>query len=66
MIEASVRDHLDVVAPRTMVVLEPLKVTIVNHTGDRKIDVPDFPKNPERGQHVVALTNTIYIGNIVI
>ena len=63
MLEAFVRSHLNQVAPRTMVVLEPLKVHIVNFPSDKplRITVPDFPENPERSSHEIALAKTIYI-----
>jgi len=61
MLEAVIRDHLNVSAPRTMVVLDPIKITITNHTGDRVIEVPDFPNDPEKGSHNVQFSSTIYI-----
>jgi len=61
MLEASVRDHLNLSAPRTMVVLDPLKVTILNLDKVQKISVPDFPSEPERGSHDISFSNSIYI-----
>nr|CAG4638260.1 EOG090X01EL [Cyclestheria hislopi] len=63
MLEAVVRDYLNVTAPRAMVVLEPLKVTVVNfpHSTAIKVDVPDFPNESHRGSHQVALNNVIFI-----
>jgi glutaminyl-tRNA synthetase len=61
MLEAVVRDHLNVSAPRTMAVLDPVKVTITNHAGDRVIQVPDFPNDPDKGSHNVQFSNPIYI-----
>jgi len=61
MIEAAVRDHLNVSAPRTMVVLEPLKVRIINQDGVKELAVPDFPSDREKGSHNVQYSNTIYI-----
>nr|CAG4634624.1 EOG090X01EL [Alona affinis] len=62
-LEAVVRDTLDLSAPRTMVVLAPLKVTILNfpYNGPTSIDVPNFPKEPQRGSHSVVFDKTIFI-----
>ena len=60
-LEAVVAATLDRTAPRTMVVLNPLKVTILNYTGPTSIEVPDFPKNPELGSHQVTLGSVIFI-----
>ncbi|XP_061395733.1 probable glutamine--tRNA ligase [Musca vetustissima] len=63
MLEASVRDVLNVSAPRRLVVIEPLKVTLENfpHPNAIEIDVPNFPQNPEQGSHKVVLDRVIYI-----
>lgn len=64
MIEATVRDMLNVTAPRTMVVVEPLKVTILNHKDlqiPSTIEVPDFPNEPEKGSHSIAFDSVVYI-----
>jgi len=60
-LEAVVAATLDRTAPRTMVVLNPLKVTILNYTGPTSIEVPDFPKSPELGSHQVTLGSVIFI-----
>lgn len=63
MLEASVRNHLNVTAPRRLVVLEPLKVTLTNFPFDKPqtILVPNFPSDPEKGSHSVTLDRVIYI-----
>ncbi|KAG6464393.1 hypothetical protein O3G_MSEX014481 [Manduca sexta] len=62
-LDAAVRDALNVAAPRTMVVLEPLKITITNFPSDKPIQVtvPDFPSEPERGSHNVTFSRVTYI-----
>lgn len=62
-LEAVVKETLDVTAPRTMVVLAPLKVSILNYPfdGPTTIEVPDFPKDPQRGMHKVVLDRVVYI-----
>ncbi|KAF5288075.1 hypothetical protein FQR65_LT12125 [Abscondita terminalis] len=63
MIEAYVRDYLNNTAPRVMVVLDPLKVTIENypHKTPVKVSVPNFPSKPELGSHDVTYDKVIYI-----
>lgn len=57
------RDVLNVTAPRRLVVLEPLKVTIKNfpHAAPVQLEVPDFPQNPQQGTHKITLDKVIYI-----
>ncbi|CAG9856151.1 unnamed protein product [Phyllotreta striolata] len=63
MLEAFVRDYLNDTAPRRMVVLEPLKITIENFPHDKPvtISVPNFPAKPELGSHNITFDRTIYI-----
>jgi len=63
MLDACVRNVLEKTAPRTMVVLNPLKVTITNYPADfpNELEVPDFPNALDRGSHKVAISNVIYI-----
>ncbi|XP_017104443.2 probable glutamine--tRNA ligase [Drosophila bipectinata] len=63
MLEAAVRDVLNITAPRRLVVLEPLKVTIKNfpHKAPVQLDVPDFPQNPQQGSHKITLDKVVYI-----
>lgn len=64
MLEASVRDVLNITAPRKLVVLEPLKITITNFISDKPIilTVPDFPSQTEnKASHNITLDRVIYI-----
>lgn len=64
MLEASVRDVLNLSAARRLVVLEPLKVTITNFISDKaiKLKVPDFPAQPEnQASHEIIFDRVIYI-----
>lgn len=63
MLEACVRDVLNIKAPRAMAVLEPLKVTVTNFPSDHsgEITVPNFPADENRGSHTVPFGKTIYI-----
>ncbi|XP_055630754.1 probable glutamine--tRNA ligase isoform X2 [Toxorhynchites rutilus septentrionalis] len=62
-LEACVRDVLNVKAPRTLAVLEPLKVTIKNfpYEAPQQIVVPNFPGYSEKGSHNIWLDKLIYI-----
>lgn len=63
MLEAVVRNVLNTSAPRAMVVLEPLKVTISNFPYPKKInvEVPNFPSDPKLGSHIVPFDKVVYI-----
>lgn len=63
MLEACVRDVLNVTAPRAMAVLEPLKVTISNFPGDHSgsLVIPNFPADETKGSHTIPFTSTIFI-----
>ena len=61
MLEAVVRDNLNLTARRTMVVTQPLKVTVVSGLDTRHITVPDFPNEPDKGDHKIVLKSPFYI-----
>lgn len=61
MLEAVVRDNLNLNAKRTMVVTQPLKVTVVGGLEKRDITVPDFPNEPDKGEHKICLESPFYI-----
>ncbi len=61
--EQAVRQYLESSAPRLLMVLRPLKVTIENLPEDYvlMLEKPLHPKVPELGTSVVPFTRTIYI-----
>lgn len=62
MLEACVRDVLNVTAPRVMAVLEPLKVTITNLPFDSTtLSVPDFPADESSCRHETKFGKEIFI-----
>ena len=64
MLEAVVRDFLNTAAPRRLVVLEPLKITISNFISDKPINlnIPDFPAQPEnKASHNIVFDHVVYI-----
>ncbi|MFC3120130.1 glutamine--tRNA ligase [Agaribacter flavus] len=63
MLEACIRDELNVNAPRRMAVLEPVKLVIENLDDAHVewLDAPNHPNNPEMGCRKIAFTKEIYI-----
>ncbi|CAF0782400.1 unnamed protein product [Adineta steineri] len=63
MLDACVREVLNVTAPRVMAVIEPLKVTITNFPNGNAIEltVPNFPADESRGSHTIKFDSVIYI-----
>lgn len=62
LLEACVRDVLNVTATRVMAVLDPLKVIITNLPKEKQtIDVPNIPNNESSGSHKIPLEKEIYI-----
>ena len=64
MLEACVRDVLNISAPRRLVVIEPLKITITNFPSDSPIilNVPDFPGQPEcKSNYDITFDRVVYI-----
>jgi len=63
LLEYSVREHLNKVAPRVMGVLDPLKVVITNYPEDQseELDAVNNPEDPEMGTRKVPFSREIYI-----
>jgi len=63
MLEACVRDVLNITAPRVVAVLEPLKVRIMDFPSDApsSINVPNFPADESKGSHRVPIGSVLYI-----
>ena len=63
LLEACVRDELNVSAPRTLAVLEPLKVVIDNYPEGQTetIEVERHPDHPEMGVSRLTFSKEIYI-----
>ena len=63
LLEASVRDDLENIAPRVMAVLKPIKVILTNYvegeSGSREASF--HPQKPELGVRICELTKEIYI-----
>ncbi|THH16439.1 hypothetical protein EW146_g4195 [Bondarzewia mesenterica] len=61
--DQSVRQYLENTAPRLLMVLRPLKVTIENLPEDfvLMVEKPLHPKDPELGTTTIPFTRTVYI-----
>jgi len=59
-LEESIRNDLNVNAPRRNAVLKPLKVTI-DDLEEQVLNVPNHPQNHEFGRRDITISNTIYI-----
>ncbi len=63
LLEFSVREHLNQIAPRVFAVLDPVKVIITNYPEGQsvKMELDNNPENPEAGKRKVPFTREIYI-----
>ncbi|MEA1989968.1 MAG: glutamine--tRNA ligase [Pseudomonadota bacterium] len=62
ILEAAVRDDLNVVAPRSMAVLDPIKVIIENYQGELEILMaPIHPQNEAMGKREIYFGRELYI-----
>ncbi|RKO85823.1 tRNA synthetases class I, catalytic domain-containing protein, partial [Blyttiomyces helicus] len=62
-LEKYIRDHLNDVAPRLMMLLEPIKVTLTNLDESylEEFVVANKPRDDSMGTHKVPFTRTLYI-----
>ena len=63
MLEHFIREDLKLKAPRTMAVIDPLKVVITNYPEDRTewLDAENNSENPEMGHRQIPFSREIYI-----
>ena len=63
LLEFSLRDHLNKVAPRVMAVLNPLKVTITNYPEGQveELTTNNNPEDESMGTRILPFTKEIYI-----
>jgi glutaminyl-tRNA synthetase len=63
VLENSVRDHLNKVAPRVMSVLNPIKVVVTNYPEGQveELDAVNNPEDESQGSRKVPFTREIYI-----
>ncbi|MCP3953825.1 MAG: glutamine--tRNA ligase, partial [Desulfobacterales bacterium] len=63
LLEFSIREYLNAIAPRVMAVLRPLKVVIENYPEDQveELDFINNPERPEDGTRKVPFSKVLYI-----
>ena len=63
MLEFAIRDDLGPKAPRTMAVLEPIKLIITNYPEDEVeyVESENNPDNPDMGSRMIPFTRELYI-----
>lgn len=63
VLEQALRDDLDPVAPRSVAVLDPIKLVITNLPADHEeaCSAPIHPHHPERGRRHFTLTRELWI-----
>jgi glutaminyl-tRNA synthetase len=63
MLEHAVRDDLSLKAPRTMAVLDPIKLIITNYPENQEeyMESENNPDNPEMGSRMVPFCKEVYI-----
>ena len=63
LLEFSVREHLNKIAPRIFAVLDPLKIIITNYPEGKteELSIENNPEDPEGGSRMVPFSREIYI-----
>jgi len=63
MLEATIREDLNINAPRRMGVMNPLKVVIENYPEDKveQLNAPNHPQNEDFGKRTLPFSREIYI-----
>lgn len=63
ILEAALRDDLNHVAPRTMGVIDPIKLIIENYPADQveTLSAPVHPQNEAMGKRTIYFSKTLYI-----
>ena len=63
LLEFSVREHLNMIAPRVFAVLDPVKVVITNYPEGQveEMEIVNNPENPEDGSRNVPFSREVYI-----
>ena len=63
MLEFAIRDDLGPKVPRTMAVLDPIKLIITNYPEDKieYVEAENNPDNPDMGSRMIPFTREVYI-----
>jgi glutaminyl-tRNA synthetase len=60
-LDSCIRDNLNLSAERAMAVLDPVKLTITNYTGEEKLTFEKNPMKEGSGQREIDFTGHVYI-----
>lgn len=60
-LDSCIRDNLNENAERAMAVVNPLKLTVTNYSGEEELDFEKNPIKPESGMRKIKFTGSIYI-----
>ncbi len=63
LLEYSVREHLNQIAPRVFGVLDPVKLIITNYPEDKveELELINNPEDPEGGSRIIPFSREVYI-----
>jgi glutaminyl-tRNA synthetase len=63
ILEASIRDDLNIIAPRTMGVINPIKIIIENYPEGKieTLQAPIHPQNEDMGKREIFFSKELYI-----
>jgi glutaminyl-tRNA synthetase len=61
LLEFCVREHLNRIALRRMVVFDPVKVVLTNYQGEEWLSSENNPENPTAGQRQIPFSREVYI-----
>lgn len=63
ILESSIREHLNAVAPRFLAVLDPIKVVLTNYPTDQTewMEAVNNPEDPNGGSRQIPFTRELYI-----
>ena len=61
LLEFCVREHLNQIALRRMVVFDPVKLVITDYQGEEWLSTENNPEDPAAGNRLIPFSNTLYI-----
>jgi len=61
LLEFCVREHLNQMALRRMVVFDPVKLVITDYQGEEWLNTENNPEDPAAGSRQIPFSNTLYI-----
>jgi glutaminyl-tRNA synthetase len=61
LLEHCVRHDLEFKAKRTMAVIDPVPVHIINVNDVKTVEAPDFPLDPKAGSHSITFSKDVFV-----